>query len=137
MIGKLMRARWISSKTISETKSGTKVARLGSDLSLSLSKNGNQLVIGDRRYNTSMGRVLLYERNEENNQWNNKQENKTCKCLLEGTNIKNSRGGVSQAGTQGRVVALSSNGKTVMSLGKKDIENFIFKCSPQRLNALS
>ena len=121
------RGSWTRSTTIS----GTTVERLGSDLSLS--KNGNQLVIGDRRYNTSRGRVLLYERNEENNQWNNKQENKPCKCLLEGINTLDHRGRVLQAGTHGRVVALSSNGKTVMSLGKKNIEVLFLNAPPKGL----
>ena len=121
------RGSWRRSTTIS----GTSGERLGSDLSLS--KNGNQLVIGDSRYNTSMGRVLFYERNEENNQWKNKQENKSCTCLLEGTNTLDHRGRVLQAGTQGRVVALSSNGKTVMSLGKKDIEILFLNAPPRGL----
>ena len=121
------RGSWRRSTTIS----GTSGERLGSDLSLS--KNGNQLVIGDSRYNTSMGRVLFYERNEENNQWKNKQENKSCTCLLEGTNTLDHRGRVLQAGTQGRVVALSSNGKTVMSLGKKDIEILFLNAPPKGL----
>ena len=120
------RGSWTRSTTIS----GTARERLGSDLSLS--KNGNQLVIGDSRYNTSRGRVLLYERNEENNQWNNKQENR-CKCLLEGTNTIDHRGRVLQAGTHGRVVALSSNGKTVMSLGKKNIEVLFLNAPPKGL----
>ena len=90
-------------------------------------------MIGDSRYNTSMGRVLFYERNEENNQWKNKQENKSCTCLLEGTNTLDHRGRVLQAGTQGRVVALSSNGKTVMSLGKKDIEILFLNAPPKGL----
>ena len=120
------RGLWTRSTTIS----GTARERLGSDLSLS--KNGNQLVIGDSRYNTSRGRVLLYERNEENNQWNNKQENK-CKCLLEGINTLDHRGRVLQAGTHGRVVALSSNGKTVMSLGKKNIEVLFLNAPPKGL----
>ena len=120
------RGSWTRSTTIS----GTARERLGSDLSLS--KNGNQLVIGDSRYNTSRGRVLFYERNEESNQWNNKQENK-CKCLLEGTNTLDHRGRVLQAGTHGRVVALSSNGKTVMSLGKKNIEVLFLNAPPKGL----
>ena len=120
------RGSWIISTTIS----GTARERLGSDLSLS--KNGNQLVIGDSRYNTSRGRVLFYERDEENNQWNNKQENK-CTCLLEGINTLDHRGRVLQAGIHGRVVALSSNGKTVMSVGKKDIEILFLNAPPRGL----
>ena len=121
---------WISSTTISETKHKTTVEQLGSDLSLSLSKNGNQLVIGDSRYKASSDRVLLYERNEENNQWNNKQENKPCQCLLESTNTLGSSRTILQ---HGRVVALSSNGKTVMSLGKKNIEVLFLNAPPKGL----